>query len=430
MPRISKWVWLLLFCSAPLPAQVLAPTEIKDPELRSLQGRYMDDLKKAGKEVLDLKFDYPFYLSRKLDIDEQQQQREEQRSIRFDRYQGNTVLEITGNYYAAYSSTQMSPEERAHQTFMNVVLPLLKAVVPPFQGNSSVQSYAFEISHHLLGKVMGVSMERPENLVVVLPQKAAIRLLGARDEDTRQAALLEASVFLNAQPVTLWLKGTGPQRASAQEPPAATAEQSSSGNQASAEGVGGGHGDQSAAAAPPATPAAQLSQPSVPVRDTSPAALASLQSSAQDLFARMVKELDSQAHFVSYASPSFVAFRRGIYLEISITTALHETAGSRYRLAALAFDDHVAHLLRPVLAYFKDDPKFDGIGFSTTVHLPGKPAANATPEAVEFFFPFPALRCYEQYDCTGQQLLDASTMLINGERVSLDLQVAEGGEVR
>jgi hypothetical protein len=38
----------------------------------------------------------------------------------------------------------------------------------------------------------------------------------------------------------------------------------------------------------------------------------------------IVKELDPQAHFVSYASPGFIAFRSGIYLELSINTALAE----------------------------------------------------------------------------------------------------------
>jgi hypothetical protein len=141
-----------------------------------------------------------------------------------------------------------------------------------------------------------------------------------------------------------------------------------------------------------------------------------------------VKELDAQAHFVSYAAPTFVAFRQGIYLELSMNTNLPESAGgSRYKLAAVAFDDHVAHLVRPALAYFKDEPKFDGIGFSTTVHVAGKSAAASTSQAVEFFFPFSALRCYEKYDCTGQQLIDAGTVLVNGERVGLDLQVAEAG---
>ena len=46
-------------------------------------------------------------------------------------------------------------------------------------------------------------------------------------------------------------------------------------------------------------------------------------------------------------------------------------------------------------------------------------------EAVEFFLPLESLRCYESFDCTGQQLINAGAVLINGERVSLDLQTAE-----
>jgi hypothetical protein len=88
----------------------------------------------------------------------------------------------------------------------------------------------------------------------------------------------------------------------------------------------------------------------------------------------------------------------------------------------------------PVLGYFKANPKqdsqFDGIGFSTTVHVAGKNQPASGTEAVEFFFPLSALRCYESYDCTGQQLIDAGTVLINGKRVSLDLQIAEGLDLR
>ena len=45
--------------------------------------------------------------------------------------------------------------------------------------------------------------------------------------------------------------------------------------------------------------------------------------------------------------------------------------------------------------------------------------------AVEFIFPTTALLCYERFDCTGQQLINLAFVLINGERVSLDLQSAE-----
>jgi hypothetical protein len=168
--------------------------------------------------------------------------------------------------------------------------------------------------------------------------------------------------------------------------------------------------------------------PPRPARDTSPSALTSLQAAQKPLLDTLVKDLDPLAHFVAYAPPNFVAFRNGIYLELSVNTALAEPASaSRYRLAALAFDEHVSHLIRPVLGQFKDDSQFDGIGFSANLHLGAKAAAGASSQAVEFFFPFSALRCYERYDCTGQQLIDAGAVLINGERVSLDLQIAEGG---
>jgi hypothetical protein len=417
---------LFLFVASASLAQVVSPVEIKDPALRTFQLQYTDDLRLVGQDILTTKFDYPFYLSRKLDLDQAQQLHADQHSIRFDSYNGKTVLAITGNYYASYSAEKVNPDERARSTFLKVVMPVLQAAVPHFQGNRDVQGYAVEISHHIMGKVMGVSMERPENLMVFLPQAAALRLLASKDDDTREAALMQGQTFLNAQPITIWLSGAGPQLAVN----APATDNSTDGQSASAEIVPGGDTGArlpGATAASPNVSRPREQTPPPPVRDTSPQALSSLQSSNQQLVDRIVKELDPQVHFVAYAPPKFVAFRQGIYLELSLNSTLPAPdAGSRYKLAAMAFDDHVAHLIRPLLAYFKDEQTFDGIGFSTTVHLAGKSAAG-TSEAVEFYFPLSSLRCYEKYDCTGQQLLDTGTVLINGERVALDLQIAEGG---
>ena len=67
----------------------------------------------------------------------------------------------------------------------------------------------------------------------------------------------------------------------------------------------------------------------------------------------------------------------------------------------------------------------DGIDFSTTVRPSAGPSAEVASVAVEFILPLRSLRAYEQFDCTGQQLIDAGFVLINGERVSLNLQFAE-----
>jgi hypothetical protein len=426
----ARLLGLFLFIASASLAQVVSPVEIKDPASRALQLEYMDDLRLTGQDILATKFDYPFYLSRKLDLDQAQQTHADQHSIRFDSYNGKTVIAITGNYYAAYSADKMSPDERARSTFLNAVIPLLKAAAPRFQSNQHVQGYAVEVSHHIMGKVMGVSMERPENLMVFLPQSAALRLLASKDDDTRQAALMQGQSFLNAQPVTIWLNGAGPQLA-ANSPAADGSRAGQSGPTVPAQTAVDIVPDGKSGAPMPGSSATSVSStkpkepPPPPVRDTSPQALSSVQAANQQVVDQMVKELDPQVHFVSYAPPKFVAFRQAIYLELSLNSTLPTSAaGSRYKLAAMAFDDHVAHLIRPLLAYFKDEQKFDGVGFSTTVHL--AKSAVGTSEAVEFYFPLSSLRCYEKYDCTGQQLLDAGTVLINGERVALNLQIAEG----
>ena len=394
---------LSVFTATASQAQVVPPGEIKDLALRALQQKYWEDLNRAGEDILSHHFDYPFFLSRKLDLDQRQQQIADQQSLRFDDYKGQTVVAITGNYYAAYSAQKMTPGHRARSTFLNVVMPILKAAVPPFQNNEHVQGFAIEISHHIMGKVMGVAMERPENVMVFLPRSGAIKLLSAKDETAQQAALLQGDVFLNGQPLSLWLNDA--------VPPAPTDRaddyaDDTSGNapsdppQTSGESVRAGTGSESRprdAAIPPrsSSPAKPKEPPVPPPRDTSTEALSAVQLSNQPLVDRIVKELESQAHFVAYAPPKFVAFRQGIYLELSLNSMLPASAaGSRYKLAATAFDEHIAHLIRPLLAYFKDAQDFDGIGLSTNIHLTGKSAPGAS-EAVEFFLPLSSLRCYE-----------------------------------
>ena len=264
-------------------------------------------------------------------------------------------------------------------------------------------------------------MERPENLMVYLPRNGALKLVAAKDETAQQSALLQGQVFLNAQPISVWLNDAVP-------PP--VADDHPDDTSANAQSDTGGSGSPLGTTPAPSIPVKPKEPPPPPPRDTSTQALAAVQLSNQPWIDSIVKELEPQAHFVSYAPPKFVAFRQGIYLELSVNSTLPvSAAGSRYKLAATAFDDHVAHLVRPLLAYFKDSKDFDGIGFSTNIHLVGK-SAPAVSEAVEFFLPLASLRCYEKYDCTGQQLLDAGTVLINGERVALDLQIAEGGSSR
>src|SRR5271167_3931787 len=193
-----------------LRAQVITPVELPDPRAQHLQQRHLQTLMAIGTEIEEHKFPYPFYFSRVLDVDLPKMQLADQRSIRFDTYKGQSVLEITGNYYAAYSADRMDAYARLKETFERVVLPILQAEVPHFPDDSEFAAFAIEVSHHVRQKVMGVPAEQPENVTVIIPVPVAQKLVDAKSDDQKQAAILDAQIFLNGQPYFLWLHEGAP----------------------------------------------------------------------------------------------------------------------------------------------------------------------------------------------------------------------------
>lgn len=405
-------------------SQVLAPAEIVDPAMRELQQKHLPELKIAAIDITAHQYPYKFYLSRTLDVSEKQELQTDQRSIRFSQFQGHPVLQVTGNYFAAYSDQSLGRKERFQRTYLDVMLPILRATAPVLENEPEATAIAIEVSHHVRKLVMGIGMERPENLVLIVSREAAEKLAGSKGAEDEIEVLSQCDEYVDGEPFAIWPG----QDAGAFEkqlptpPPAATPAPSPFAaamlSKAVTSPVEAGPGPLPAQTSPSPAP--------VPARDLSLEALQQLQASCQPLLDRMVRELDAQAHFISYAPPALVAFRNASYLQLSITTTLATSdSGSQYRIAALAFDRHVSHLIRPTLAFLEGSPQFDGIVFSSTVHVPVPGAESAVTESVEFFFPIAELRRYEMYDITGQQLINVGFVLINGERVGLELQSAE-----
>ena len=250
----------------------------------------------------------------------------------------------------------------------------------------------------------------------------AERLVRAKETESQQSALLESEVYLNGEPFTLWLTGDdAPEdvrdhylarhgHGDSTKTPSTTIEPVEPGTLVSTNLVSESELARTVRERRNAPP------------DLSPARLDKLRVTYDPTLQRLVPELKPQAHFVDYAPPSFIAFHNGAYLQLSMNTDLEQPAGSsQYRIAAMAFESHISHVLRPVTKYFHDNPQFEGIDFSTTVHQPGQSGS----QSVEFVVSFATLLCYEKYDCTGQELINRSIVLINGERVALDLQRAE-----
>ncbi len=411
---------LLLLLSTGMAAQVTSPMDINEDGPRALQAKYMPQLQVMATSLRLQKYPYAFYFSRTLAIDEPQQRTMAQSGIRFENFDNRTVLAITGNYYASYSSVLVDRSHRVRQTFQDVMLPIVRAAVGAFGNDEPFGAYALEISQHVRAKVLNVSTEAPENVVLILPRAVAHKLAEAKTPEQQQAAVLDAEVYLDGKPMVLWLTGDEPQVAPKghdHSKPARRKTASAAEPEQSPVGF-----DLTSSDTPIVSPRL-IGVTATPVRIVSPETLRELELTQGDTVARMVHDLDTQAHFVAYAQPSFIAFHQGAYLQLPITTELPAgTEGSQYRLAAMAFDQHIAHLVRPSLNYFQNPSSFDGIDFSTTIKIPG----SQTVQSVEYIFNFRAMGCFAKYDCSGQQLVSAGVVLINGERATLDLQKAQG----
>ena len=402
-------------------AQVLPLGKVSDPAARLLQQQYNQQLQQLSADLSALHFPYPFYFSQVLDIDEARQKQLPLGSIRFDNFNGRTVLAITGNYYISYSYATVTGNQRARKTYEDVVLPILKAEVARMDRAVPFDGYAFEISHHIRKQVLKVNTEGPENLMIMFPRTVAERLVRASDVEGRQAALLESEVYLNGEPLSLWLTGDDAP-ADVKDHYLAHHDRGATAKKTLAEEPVEPGTLVNSNLVPESDLARQIRLQKNSPHDVSPLQLQKLQATYDVTLQRMVADLKPEAHFVEYAPPAFVAFHDGAYLQLNMNTDLEQPAGpSQYRTAALAFDTHVSHMLRAVSKYFHDNPQFDGVNFSATVRQPG----NSRSQSVEFIVSFATLLCYEKYDCTGQELINRSMVLINGERVKLDLQRAE-----
>ncbi len=122
----------------------------------------------------------------------------EEKSQRFEILNDKPVLEISGRYFAVYSSS-IAQSQRVIETIQHVIRPILKLAVVQFAGNARVQGYAIEVSHQVRGTVLGVTIETPENVGLVLSKKAAEDIVASRTITAQEDLLDQAQVFVNGE---------------------------------------------------------------------------------------------------------------------------------------------------------------------------------------------------------------------------------------
>jgi hypothetical protein len=423
-------------------AQV-TPNEILNPDLKALEESHFQQLIGLNQSIVRMKFPFSFYLSRYVGLDPAKQAEADSRGLEFVWFEDRKILKISGNYNAAYNALKMTQNERAANTLRSVVLPILTMVTSVLPPDLDCDGVGFEISHHARTNEKSYDFEGKEILVVVFERDDAWAMAHAQTDAERQEILNRNKVFVSGADFGLSLTERDPlnvqslPRSIPARPDAvSTARSSVLASRSSLLKPATATAVSDASIAPPpqttaAIPKAALSQPAVTSEADPPKRIRTqkdadyLEDRYKPQLAALAKEGAEKYHFVSYAPPAFVIFHDQIALQLTMKNMLvfGPAKGSIYKRAAQSFDLFLALQLKDISSRISGDVDFQLYDFSVLNKL--SPAAKETSEAIEYICPRVALQQFVNAEITNQQLLDQSVILVNGVRISLNLQLVE-----
>jgi hypothetical protein len=424
------------------------PAEILNPQLKAAEQTYLPRLQALNRAIASTKFPFAFFLSRYVGLDPQKQAEADTRGLEFVKFHERVLLKVTGNYNAAYNADQLTQNQRASRVFNEVVAPILRLFPNEIPADVACDAIGFEISYHVRRQARNYDYEGKEILVVVLDKAGAFGYFSSPRDSARQDILNRSEIYLNGKEFGLALDEREPFNVEALERslprPSTPAPESVSSRPASGPEnrlsrinqdlppgfdkpeVVVGAGLRPAPANSSISPRPDKSQtPAAPVHAATRADAERLQTQYQSQLDALAKEGVAKLHFVEYAPPSFVIFRKRICLQFTLRNTLHfeKDAGSIYKRAAQSFDLFLAPQLKALVDKVPASAEFDGLDITLLNQLATKPAASS--EALEFVCPLTPLRQFLDADITNQELINQSVVLVNGVRITLDLQKVE-----
>jgi hypothetical protein len=419
---VATCTLLLLFGPTRSFAQV-SPAEIPNPRLKVLEQAHLSKLIEINRTVPLLTYPFPFSLNRYVGSDPKSPTGVDGRGLEFVNFHDQTVLKVTGNYQAAFDADRLTSNQRSGRVFNDVIYQILEIVPSYFSASDSFDAVGFEICYHVRRKAAHYEYEGKEILVAVLSKADALRYPKAQTDSERQEILNRSEIFLDGKPFGLALSGSEPfDVATLQRSVKQPANQNQSGPSPSSDPANFARPGQEAGVT---SETASMQMPDA-------ATVVHTRADAERLETKYKSQLDALGaagltnhHFVQYAPPAFVIFRNQIVLQLTLRNpnTFDKEVTSIYKRAARSFDLFLAPQLKSILERIPDDAELGGLDISILNDLTG--TAGHSSEAVEFVCPLRAIRKFSDADITNQELINQSVVLVNGVRISLNLQQVE-----
>jgi hypothetical protein len=441
-------ICLLPVFSAGKALSQVSPAEIRSPQLKASEQKYLPRLQSLNRTIASIQFPFPFVVSRYVGLDPKNQVGMDTRGIEFVKFHDHVVLKISGNYNAAYNTDKVTQNQRADRVFNDVIVPILRVLPKEIPSDATCDAIGFEISYHVQSGRRNYEYEGKEILTAVLEKADALAYANLARESDRQEVLNRSELYVSGKEFGLALGQQQPfpleqlDRPTSRQRPSASLENSAPSSSGSDNRLPRLNQDlppalqkslAEASAGPRLTPSggdrgATRDQPEKPATPPAPATQADvdrLQAKYQQQLDSLGKDGATQLHLAEYAPPSFVVIRNQVFLQMTLRhlQGFDKDVTSIYKRAAQSFDLFLAPQLKALLLRVPPDPEIAGLDMTVLDQLASK--TQPSSEAIEFVCPLKPLRQFADAEITNQDLINQSVVLVNGVRIALNLQQVE-----
>ena len=397
----------------------VSPEEIRGSRAKADEQRYLPQLQSLHQAIAAARFPFPFRLARYPNAKPGRRQTLDPNGIEFIDFQHRVVLKVSGVYQAAFDPTQLSENERASRALQDVVAPILRLVTQQIPPNVDSDGVGFEVVYHTRDANRAYDYEGEEVLTVVVSRNDAFAYASATGDTERQQVLNRSDIFVDGREFGLALGKRDPLDLQVIERsvPRQAKKESSSLQAVTAPAAivseAAGYPDDTVAHAKTVSKAAPTS-----------ADVMRLQAQFKAQLNLFAKEDGAKLHLVESAVPSFEIYGDQIVLHLTMQNTLPFEKGttSIYRRAAQSFDLFLAPELKELSLALPAGAEYDAVEFSVLNHLGVEETAS---EVIDYICPVHSMRSFVDRKSTSQDLINQSVVLVNGMRISLNLQLVE-----
>ncbi|MGB8474785.1 MAG: hypothetical protein WCE61_11935 [Candidatus Acidiferrum sp.] len=423
---------LLMLAGAPVLMAQVSPAEVRNPQLKALESEYFQKLIALNRQISAEKYPFPFVLSRYIGVDPKKQAGMDTRGIEFVQFHDRILLKFSGNYNAAFNAQQLTQNQRADLVFTDVIAPILRLLPQYFAESSDFEGYGFEISYHVSDAGGKADYEGRENLVVVMGVSDAMRFSKLKAPDEKQNILNASEIYVSGERFGLALGQADPlpaeeitKRGGADAQERASSDTGGRTLSTSSSVAGLDFHASHEPTAPPPLPALIEHPPSMTdAPPMSPADVDAFQAKYQSALDDYGTFVGTTMHTTSSSLPSLALFRNSLYLQLTLRNpeVFDKEKTSLYKRAALSFDTFLAPHLADLVSRIPAISNLKGLDITILVSVS---SSSSPSEAVEFIFPLAAMHSFASYEITNQQLIEQGLVIVNGVRISLNLQQVE-----